>query len=151
MTRLYEAVATVFGIGRVSMAPGTVASAVALVCAWPITTYGGQFLLLLFGLAALSAGAWACELYVRGTGLIDPSECVIDEVAGQWIACAFAPRTLIGFLAAFALFRFFDIAKPWPISRLERLHGGIGIMADDLGAALAAALILALLVRASLL
>jgi phosphatidylglycerophosphatase A len=81
---------------------------------------------------------WATELYVRQRSDNDPSECVIDEVAGQLIACAFAPRTLLFYALAFLLFRLFDIVKPWPISAAERLPGGLGIMADDMIAGLLA-------------
>jgi phosphatidylglycerophosphatase A len=73
----------------------------------------------------------------------DPKECVIDELAGQWIACAFAPLSPVAYLLAFILFRAFDITKIWPVSRAERLHGGLGIMADDVVAALMAGAIIA--------
>ena len=86
--------------------------------------------------------------YARECGSGDPSECVIDEVAGQWIACAFAPLSLWGFVLAFVLFRYFDIRKPWPISRLEKLNGGLGIMADDVAAGAIAGLIVLLFVNA---
>jgi phosphatidylglycerophosphatase A len=57
---------------------------------------------------------------------------VIDEVAGQWLACALAPLSLGGFIIAFAFFRFFDITKLWPVSLGEKLPGGWGIMTDDM-------------------
>jgi phosphatidylglycerophosphatase A len=145
-----DSIATLFGIGRVRTAPGTVASAVALLLAVAIVFAGGRVALVFAWFAVNAAGAWASEHYARETGRDDPSECVIDEVAGQWIACAFAPFSLVGFLLAFALFRFFDIVKPWPISLLERLPGGIGIMADDLAAGLAAGAIIAILTHAGL-
>jgi phosphatidylglycerophosphatase A len=143
--KLSAAIATVFGIGRIPVAPGTVASVVALILAWPIVIYGGRFGLLAAGIAASAIGAWAGEHYANDTKQADPSECVIDEVAGQWIACAFAPVSFLAFLLAFVLFRIFDILKPWPISRLERLPGGVGIMADDIAAAVAAGAIIAIL------
>jgi phosphatidylglycerophosphatase A len=68
---------------------------------------------------------------------------VIDEVAGQLLACAFAPLSLAGFALAFLLFRLFDISKLWPISAAERLRGGLGIVVDDLVAGLIAGLIVA--------
>jgi phosphatidylglycerophosphatase A len=142
--KLSEAIATVFGIGRAPFAPGTVMSIVALFLAWPIAVFGGRFPLLMAGIAISAIGTWACEHYARDTRQADPSEAVVDELAGQWIACAFAPVSLLAFALAFVLFRIFDILKPWPISRLEKLPGGIGIMADDLGAALAAGVIIAI-------
>jgi phosphatidylglycerophosphatase A len=148
--RFRDQLVTMFGIGRAPVAPGTAASFVALLLAWPIAFWGGRFLLLFAGIAASAIGAWASEHYARETGRSDPSECVIDELAGQWIACAFAPVSLIAFVLAFLLFRLFDMTKPWPISRLEHLPGGFGIMADDLGAALAAGVIIAALAHAGI-
>jgi len=148
--RIHAAIATVFGLGRLKPAPGTIASLVALVTAWLLVLWGGRFLVLVAGMVAIAVGAWASELYARTAHVTDPSECVIDEVAGQWIACAFAPASLVAFVLAFLLFRAFDIVKPWPISWLERLHGGVGIMADDLGAALAAGALIAVLAHAGI-
>jgi phosphatidylglycerophosphatase A len=95
----------------------------------------------------MALGGWAAEHYVREHGVSDPSECVIDEVAGQFIACAFAPRTLLGFTLAFLLFRVMDILKPWPIYLAERLPGGLGIVADDIIAGVFAGLIILILVQ----
>jgi phosphatidylglycerophosphatase A len=156
--KAYEAIATLGGLGRVRVAPGTVASLAALVPAFLIAWLGGRFALLAAGLLANAVGAWACEHYARETGRDDPSECVVDELAGQWIACAFvplsphsiAPLSLEGFALAFLLFRAFDITKPWPISRLEHLPGGFGIMADDLAAGLLAGAIIAMLAHAGI-
>ena len=100
---------------------------------------------MLAAIIAFAVGAWASELYVARTKANDPCECVVDELAGQWIACAFAPVSLAGYVLAFVLFRLFDIWKPWPIRHVERLHGGLGIMADDVVAALMAGAILAVL------
>lgn len=145
-----EAFATVFGLGYAPVAPGTVASGVALFLAWPLAIWQGRFALLLAGILASAIGAWACELYSREKGEADPSECVIDELAGQWIACAFAPPFVPAFLLSFVLFRIFDIWKPWPISAAERLPGGFGIMADDIVAGLFAGAIIAVLAHAQL-
>ncbi len=135
--------ATVFGIGRAPFAPGTVASAVALPVAWVVLKYLGPVALFSLSFAVAALGTWACDAYVRLNGTDDPSECVIDEVAGQFLACAMAPLSLFGFLLAFALFRLFDISKLWPISEAERLRGGLGVMADDMVAGLFAGLIVA--------
>lgn len=143
-----HALATMFGIGRVNIAPGTVASLVAVILAWPFVLWGGRVAVIIAAIIASAVGAWASELYARDTREVDPSACVIDEVAGQWIVCAFAPLTLPAYALAFVLFRIFDIVKPWPISRLERLPGGLGIMADDWGAALVSGVIIAALAYA---
>jgi phosphatidylglycerophosphatase A len=140
-----RAISTLFGLGYAPRAPGTLASAVALAIAWPIAWSTSRLVLMLAAVLALAIGAWASELYAGSTKSADPCECVVDELAGQWIACAFAPVSLAGFALAFVLFRMFDIWKPWPIRQVERLHGGLGIMADDVAAALIAGAILAVL------
>ncbi len=150
MNRAARLVATVFDIGRAPVAPGTIASIAALPFAWLILRHGG--VASLAGAAAIATllGVWACDVYVRQTGREDPSECVIDEVAGQWIACAFAPLSFPGFALAFALFRLFDITKLWPISAAEKMRGGLGVMADDVVAGLVAGIIVAALTHEGL-
>jgi phosphatidylglycerophosphatase A len=131
--------ATFFGVGLFPLVPGTAASAVAALfyklvlhgLGWPlyVLLVGGLFL----------AGTAASKTYAAELGRPDPGRIVIDEVCGQLIALAFLPSGWLAVGLAFALFRFFDIIKPWPIRKLERLPGGWGIMADDVGAGLAAA------------
>ncbi len=141
MNRLARFIATMLELGRVPFAPGTVASAVALPFAWLILMSIGPAGLWSAALLAAAIGIWASDVYVRETGKKDPSECVIDELAGQWLACAFAPLSIPGFALAFVLFRLFDITKPWPASAAERLQGGLGVVADDMVAGLFAGLI----------
>jgi phosphatidylglycerophosphatase A len=141
LSRTAKMIATVFGIGFAPFAPGTVASLVALPLAWLISYLSNRFVLLLAGILVGAIGAWACEFYVRAKKVEDPSECVIDEIAGQWIACAFvttsfgmfSTHTLFGYVIAFVLFRAFDISKLWPINWIERMTpGGLGVMLDDM-------------------
>lgn len=133
-----------FGIGYFPFASGTVASAVALPLAALILFHGGAVALAVASLVAFAIGVWACGDHVRATGREDPSECVIDEVAGQWLACAFAPLSLPAFALAFVLFRLFDIWKPWPVSWADReLPGGLGVMTDDMIAGLMAGVLVA--------
>ena len=88
-------------------------------------------------------GVWAASIVERSSGREDPSIVVIDEVAGQWITLAgVASFSWKGWLAAFLLFRLFDILKPPPIRKLEKMHGGLGIMADDILAGVYGALVL---------
>lgn len=146
--RASSLIASVCGVGYVPVASGTVASAVAVPLAIPIVLYGGGWALVAASIVAFAAGVWACGDHVRATGREDPSECVIDELAGQWLACAFAVLplggllpassvSLSGLLLAFALFRLFDIWKPWPVSWADqKLPGGLGVMADDMIAGL---------------
>jgi phosphatidylglycerophosphatase A len=151
--RLVLAIATVFGVGRSRFAPGTAGSVVALPFAWLIAEFCGRgWLLLAATIILLPIGTWACEMYASAKGEVDPKECVIDEVAGQWIVCAFAPILTAWYIAvawyffAFVLFRVFDIWKPWPISWVERkVPGGLGIMADDVVAALMGSIIIAVI------
>lgn len=139
---LATALATWFGVGFLKPAPGTWASLVALPFAWLILWKFGSVALAVASVAAYAVGVWSTDRYAARTGLTDPSECVIDEVAGQWLACAVAPLSWLAFLLAFVLFRVLDIAKPWPVSLGERLPGGFGVMTDDMIAgAIAGALI----------
>lgn len=132
-----------FGGGLSRFAPGTFGSAVAVLIwlgfltlspAWPVQV--GAVL------AAIPLCIWAADWAARRLGRKDPGCIVSDELAGQWIALLAAPATWPWWLAAFVLFRVFDIAKPWPMRRLERLPGGIGIVVDDIAAGLYAASIL---------
>jgi phosphatidylglycerophosphatase A len=143
MNRTSALIATLGGLGRVPAAPGTVASLTALPFAWLLMHYGGTPALLTATLIAAVIGTWACNAYARAANEPDPSECVADELAGQWLTCAFAPVSPAGLLLAFLLFRLFDVLKPWPIPLAERLEGGIGIMADDIVAALMAGVLIA--------
>lgn len=140
-----KALATFFGLGLVPVLPGTFASAAAVLLykgflhEWPWPFYV-LFVALLAGVGGVAAASYASEL-----GQDDPGRIVIDEVCGQLAALTLWGPDGPSLVLAFALFRFFDIIKPWPIRRLERLPKGWGIMADDLGAAAAAALVLRLL------
>ena len=153
-SRPAAAIATVFGIGRLKPASGTWASLAALPFAWAmlqIPAPYGQILLCLATLAALGLGVWASQRFARDIGRDDPGEAVIDEVAGQWLALWFAQGpALWHFALGFALFRLFDIAKPWPVNwAQERLPGGWGIMMDDIVAGLYAAALLYVAIWAS--
>ncbi|HTT98522.1 MAG TPA: phosphatidylglycerophosphatase A [Rhizomicrobium sp.] len=148
---MWDMAATVFGVGRSPVAPGTVASLVSLPVAWLVMMYGGPFVLLALAAAVFIFGLWASENYAVQAGNADPSECVIDEVAGQFIACAMAPLSIPGFAVAFVLFRLFDVSKLWPISWAERMPGGLGIMSDDLLAGVFAGAIVAVFAGVGLL
>jgi len=124
--------ATFFGVGYVRVAPGSAASFVALPFAWLLLWALGPAGLLAASLSAYGSGVWSCGIHAAETGNVDPPECVLDEVAGQWLACTVAPLSLAGFALAFVLFRLFDITKLWPVSMGERLARGWGIMTDDM-------------------
>jgi phosphatidylglycerophosphatase A len=146
MSRL---VATFFGAGHLRPASGTWASAITVALA--VGAYQtGLALLVPVGFAvATLAGFWAVPPYLRSTGGDDPSEVVIDEVAGQLLALSFTviplwrhdvPDLLFAawpaWVAPFLLFRLFDIWKPWLVGRADRMEGAKGVMLDDLWAGL---------------
>jgi phosphatidylglycerophosphatase A len=145
LIRLANAISTWFGCGRSPIAPGTVGSAAAILIAIALHRYAAFGPLSFAVMAALlfAPATWAATVSARAAKLKDPQFVVVDEVIGQWIALAGA-RSLNwqGFLAAFALFRLFDIWKPAPVRQLERLPGGWGINADDAMAGIYAALVL---------
>lgn len=140
-------ISTWFGCGNAPAAPGTVGSAAAIGIAIVAEHYAAWKPLWFAALAmAVSApGIWAAGETARERKLKDPGFVVVDEVVGQWLALSGA-RLLNWktFLAAFVLFRLFDIWKPFPVRQLESLPGGVGIVADDLMAGLYAALVLLL-------
>jgi len=147
---LYANLATVFGIGRVRYAPGTAGSAAAMVIAVPVLSLTGWAVMGILALAVTALAIWAADGYGVETGLSDPQDCVIDEVAGQWVACAIAGMaampgrpalSVAGYVLVFLLFRLFDIAKPWPIKQAENLRGGLGIVADDVVAGIVAGVV----------
>jgi phosphatidylglycerophosphatase A len=137
---------TWFWVGLIPRAPGTFGSLAALPFAWTIQTFWGPLALLAGALLVFAVGCWSSAHYIRDFEESDPGEVVIDEVAGQWVACLLLPPDMPwAWLAAFVLFRMFDIFKPWPISVLDRRgRGGVGIMQDDMLAGLFAFILLQL-------
>ena len=138
LMRVLRMAATLGPVGYVPVAPGTAGSLVAVMVVLalgPIRIGMALACLVpLAGIAILAAGEVA-----RARQQTDPSEVVIDEAAGMWLTLALAPAGVPAAMVAFAAFRVFDVVKPFPVRRLERLPGGWGIVADDLGAALYAA------------
>lgn len=140
-TRAWMALATLGPVGRLRPAPGSWGSAAAVMLAalLMLAPLAGLILEIATLLACL-LGIRAADIYERQTGNKDASDIVIDEVAGQWIALLAAPPDWRWWIAAFILFRLFDILKPGPVRMAERLPSGYGVMADDIVAgALAAA------------
>ena len=135
MTRLAVFVATVAYCGYFPFAPGTVGSAAGLVVYLLVwwTHSAAVEVGLIVGLFA--AGVWAGTTAERYFGGIDPGPIVIDEVVGMLITLAFIPVGVGAAIAGFVLFRIFDVIKPYPANQFERLHGGLGVMADDAMAA----------------
>jgi phosphatidylglycerophosphatase A len=123
------AIATVFGIGYVPIASGTFGAAAGLVLWWllPPTAMAQAIAILLL----LALGSWSGTVAERHFRTNDPSEVVVDEVMGMLITLFMNPVGWRGALVGFLLFRAADVVKPFPANRLERLPGGLGVMADD--------------------
>ena len=144
MTRLAVFVATVGYCGYFPIAPGTVGSAAGLVFYALVWWAGSPFVEVGLILAVFAAGIWSATTAEQYFGGIDPGPIVIDEVVGMLITLAFIPVGWSGAIAGFVLFRIFDVIKPYPARQFERLHGGLGVMADDAMAAVYANLSLRL-------
>lgn len=151
MKTLATLIGTVGGIGWMRPAPGTWGSLVALPLCWLLHVAGGFPVLVIATLALFAAGWWATAEMTRGQANEDPSEIVVDEVVGQWIALMplsypawqmglDITRLWPGWIAAFILFRAFDILKPGPVGAADRRGGPLGVMLDDVLAGLFAAI-----------
>jgi phosphatidylglycerophosphatase A len=123
-------VGTGLGTGLVPFAPATAASLAALLIYIfvPLQEHGlGLYLLVSIG---FPIGVWATWV-LSSPSDPDPNRAVWDEFVGMWLTCLLLPKTWPWMAAAFVCFRVLDVLKPWPARRLERLPGGVGIMADD--------------------
>ncbi|MCH8159778.1 MAG: phosphatidylglycerophosphatase A [Proteobacteria bacterium] len=133
-----------FGTGLAPIAPGTFGSLPGVLLFW-LTMDFGLYVQLGVAAALVVSGVWICGESARRIGVHDYGGIVWDEIAGMYITLLAAPISLVGWVLAFVLFRIADIVKPWPIRDLDhRIEGGLGIMLDDLVAALYAALLLGL-------
>ena len=147
--------ATVGGIGLIRPAPGTWGSAAAIPAAWVLHGVGGFPMLLAATLGVIALGLWAVGAMTRGAADHDPSEAVIDEVAGMWIALmplsaglwhAGAEPWLFpwpGWVGGFVMFRLFDVWKPGPVGWADGMNTALGTMLDDVIAGALAALCVA--------
>lgn len=138
--RLGLAIATTAGVGYVPLAPGTFGSLAGLLL-WMVIP-ASPFAQAGAILAVFAAGCWSAGVAERHFGRTDPGYVVIDEVMGMLITLFMNPVGWKGAAVAFLLFRIFDVIKPYPANRLEALHGGVGVMADDGMAAVYANLVL---------
>lgn len=159
---LVSLIATVGGVGHLRPAPGTWGSLAGLVLGWALASITGWIGLLIGTVIVFYVGRWATDMVTRGTDNHDPSEVVVDEVAGQWVAllpvvigASMSNSALLdlwpGWIAAFALFRLFDIKKPWVVGHYDRMDTPHGVMMDDICAgAMAAVGVVALAAAAHL-
>lgn len=155
MQQISHLIATFGGVGHLRPAPGTWGSLAALPVALGIYWLGGVMLFALSIVVVFAAGWWATAVETKGKEDHDPSEIVIDEVAGMWIALlpvmigashsgAGVLALWPGWVVAFAAFRLFDITKPGPVGWADRQRGPFGVMLDDVIAGVLAALMVGL-------
>jgi phosphatidylglycerophosphatase A len=140
--KLQVIVASSGGVGIVApFAPGTFGTIPAVPLAWALALVS-PWAMPAAALLVFALGVLVSKTAISATGAKDPQLVTIDEVAGYLVTLVAAPVNATTLLAAFVLFRFFDIAKPWPIRRFESLPGAWGVMADDIAAGVFAALCL---------
>ncbi|NQU95535.1 MAG: phosphatidylglycerophosphatase A [Candidatus Omnitrophica bacterium] len=140
MQKISKLFATVFYVGFVPVAPGTVASLLGVLLYLAVRNHPALY----FSLTAilLAVGFWSSTVAEKNFSKKDPREIVIDEFSSVLLIYLFIPFSLKFLIIGFLLFRFFDIVKIPPIKKLEALPGGLGIMLDDIAAAVLANLIL---------
>ena len=143
MIQLLRSFTSVGFVGRIPGAPGTYGSLVTLPIAflWASLVNENHLLTVALILVLAILGTIASSIVAKALEEEDPSEIVIDELVGQWIAVLAIPFQWEYWLLAFILFRLFDIWKPWIINRSQELPGGLGIMMDDILAGLLAFLL----------
>jgi phosphatidylglycerophosphatase A len=139
--RLAAFVASVAYLGYSPFAPGTVGTLGALAVYWWLLPTD-PLVIIAVAAAAAAAGVWAGGVAEKIWDRKDPGRVCVDEFAAYFVAVAFLPKTLAYAVFAFVLFRAFDVVKPFPAGRAQRLPGGWGIMADDAVAAVYTNLIL---------
>ena len=143
MQKLSKLVATLFFIGYVPIASGTVASAVAL--AFFLLVRENTYLYLSLTAILLIAGFWSSSVAVKGFKERDPHPIVIDEFSSMFLAFLFVPFSIKLVITGFFIYRFFDITKLPPLKKLESLPGGWGIMLDDIASAILTNIVLQVL------
>ena len=129
--RLGLFIATCGYLGYVPVAPGTFGSAAGLVVFAAVRWSGSPALELAVIILLFAVGVWSANAAERHFGGVDPAPVILDEVVGMLITLAFLPVNITGAIVGFLLFRLFDVVKPWPANRVEALHGGLGVKADD--------------------
>lgn len=138
---IHVRLASWFGCGFISPAPGTWGSLGGLAAGIPVLWMLGLWGLVAGIIIVSFAGLWAAEKFDRDLGTHDSKMIVIDEVAGQWIAMTAAAGNPFLIVLSFFLFRIFDILKPWPVSYFDQsVEGAAGVMGDDIVAGIMAAI-----------
>ena len=133
-----EWIGTVFYIGKLPLAPGTWSSILAVLCWYFLFQSVNHFVLPAISIFLFLIGGIASDTIVKDSKEHDPSRIVIDEWVGQWVALSMMPINIRTGVVAFVAFRIFDIIKPGPVRKMEKIPGGWGIMADDVMAGIMA-------------
>ena len=131
---------TCFRIGYFPLAPGTLGSLIAFI-AWILLPETSIISLIITISIMFIIGVYSTGFIEKSYKIQDPSYIIIDEWVGMWIALLFVPNETIWLVLSFVLFRIFDILKIYPVNKMEKLNGGMGIMLDDVVAGLYAGLI----------
>jgi phosphatidylglycerophosphatase A len=130
-------VAMGFGTGLSPFAPGTVGTLLGYPLYWLLVAWFSPAGILAIAAGLFAIGTWACQRTGRALGVADHGSMVWDEVVAFLVILVFTPHTLAWQIAAFFLFRFFDVAKPPPVRYFDRtIKNGFGVMLDDLLAAI---------------
>jgi phosphatidylglycerophosphatase A len=137
-----KCIASACGAGYAPIVPGTFGTLAAVPLYYLIAIYGNRWILGLAAIICLGIGIWVSDRAEILYGKKDPSQVVIDEVMGYLVAMLFLPFQVKYVLISFVVFRIMDIVKPWPARQIQVLHGGWGIMFDDLVAGIYSGLVI---------
>ena len=129
--KISEWIATCFKVGYLPLAPGTWGSVFAILLWWAFLKNVNIYIFVILIIFSFLIGIVTSNIVIDQRGDADPSYIIIDELVGQWLALLFIPQEYFYIVISFISFRFFDIIKPWPISLIEKLPKGLGVMSDD--------------------
>ena len=129
--KISEWIATCFKVGYLPLAPGTWGCVFAILLWWAFLKNVNIYIFVILIIFSFLIGIIASNIVIDQKGDADPSYIIIDELVGQWLALLFIPQEYFYIVISFISFRFFDIIKPWPISLIEKLPKGLGVMSDD--------------------
>ena len=141
MNKVAEIISTVFYVGRIPLAPGTICSFLAFLSWYYLRFYIEGVFILYGSLILFFIGVAVSTIYSESIKKEDPSEVVIDEWVGQWIALWLIPHSFVWGFLSFTIFRIFDILKLGPVKGMDDIKSGTGIMMDDVVAGIFALLI----------
>lgn len=144
-SKIISIIVTFGGIGNLRYFPGTCGSLAALLLGALIIYLTDQNIFLTSFFILTVIGVFATDEYLKTAKNKDPQEIVIDEVLGQWIAIAFVPFTVSSLILAFIIFRILDISKLFPINKIEKIKGYVGVIGDDIFAGIMTSIIVILI------